>query len=84
MKVTAEKNPLVSIILGVYNQEKYVRKAIESILEQSYQNIEIIILNNGSTDNSAMIINEYSTNPRIKILSYIQNMSIGITMNCWG
>ena len=46
------KNEKISIIIPVYNTEKYVEKSINSILNQSYKNIELIIINDGSTDNS--------------------------------
>ena len=50
------KNEKISIIIPVYNTEKYVEKSINSILNQSYKNIELIIINDGSTDNSEKII----------------------------
>ena len=46
---------LVSVIVPVYNGEKYLRLCIESIINQSYKNIEIILINDGSTDNSGRI-----------------------------
>lgn len=59
--------PLVSVILPVYNQEKFIRKTIESILSQTFKEFELIILDDGSTDCSAQIIKEYqSKDPRIK------------------
>ena len=51
-------NPLISIIVPVYNGEKYIEKCIDSILKQDYHNIEIIIVNDGSKDNSKKIIEE--------------------------
>lgn len=48
-----------SFIVPVYNTEKYLRKCIDSILNQTYDNFELIIVNDGSTDNSKNIINEY-------------------------
>src|SRR6185437_3911712 len=52
-------HPLVSVIIPCYNAEKYIGQAIESILNQTYKNFEIIIINDGSTDQSADIINNY-------------------------
>jgi len=54
------KEPVVSIVMTVYNREKYLKEAIESVLNQSYQNIELIIVNDGSTDNSEKIVKSFS------------------------
>ncbi len=51
---------LVTIIIPVYNVEKYLNKCIESILDQSYKNLEIILVDDGSTDNSGKILDEYA------------------------
>ncbi len=59
-------NPLISIVLPVYNVEKYVAEALQSLLAQSYQNLQIIVINDGSTDNSENIIQTF-TDPRIEI-----------------
>ncbi|MFE4712061.1 glycosyltransferase family 2 protein [Paenibacillus sp. NPDC056722] len=53
------ENEKVSIIIPVYNTKNYVRRAIESILNQSYKNIELIIVDDGSTDGSSAICDEY-------------------------
>lgn len=50
------ESPLVSIVMPVYNRERYVEESIRSALHQTYRNIEIIVVNDGSTDNSLQII----------------------------
>ncbi|NVJ92573.1 MAG: glycosyltransferase [Methylocystaceae bacterium] len=54
------KRPLVSIITPVYNGEKYIAETIESVLAQNYENIEYIIIDDGSSDNSLTIVEKYS------------------------
>ena len=52
--------PFISVIMPVYNREKYLREAIESILHQTYENFELIIADDGSTDGTAPIIHDYA------------------------
>ena len=54
------KNSLVTLIMAVYNGEKYLKFCLESICSQTYRNFELIIINDGSTDNSGNICNEYA------------------------
>ena len=49
-------NPEISIIVPVYNVEKYLRRCIDSILNQSFKNFELILVDDGSTDNSLSLI----------------------------
>lgn len=64
------ENVLISIIIPVYNVEKYVRRCLDSITLQTYTNLEIIIVNDGSTDNSKNICEEYvSKDNRIKMIN---------------
>lgn len=61
---------LISIIIPVYNAEKYINRCIKSIVNQSYQNLEIIIVNDGSTDDSLSICETLATQDnRIKVIS---------------
>ena len=60
----------VSIIISVYNVEKYLKKCLDSVVNQTLRDIKIICVNDGSTDGSADILNEYaSKDPRIKIIN---------------
>ena len=52
-------NELISIIVPVYNVEEYLRQCLDSILNQTYQNFECLLINDGSPDNSAEICREY-------------------------
>ncbi len=54
-----KKNPMVTISLPCYNHEKYIRESIESVLAQTYQDFELVIIENGSTDHCRDIIREY-------------------------
>lgn len=64
-----ENNPLVTVGLPVYNDENYVRLAIESIIKQTYKNWRAIIIDDGSTDNTLNIIKEYQADGRITLIS---------------
>ena len=60
---------LVSVIVPVYNVEKYVGDCIESLIRQSYKNIEIILVDDGSTDSSGQLCDVYATKDiRIKVI----------------
>ena len=61
------ENPLVSVIIPVYNCEKYIERCIFSLLEQTYKNIEIIVVDDGSTDQSGAICQKYSDNNLIYV-----------------
>ena len=66
----------VSVIVPIYNTEKFLRKCIESIVNQTLEEIEIILINDGSTDNSHIVCEEYSRKYPKKI-RYINNKNIG-------
>jgi len=73
---------LVSVVMPVYNSEKYVAEAIESILNQTYKNFEFIIINDASTDNSLDIIKNFAKkDKRIKLISNPKNYYISKSRN---
>lgn len=71
---------MISIIIPCYNTAQYIDKCLESILSQNYQDYEIIIINDGSTDNLLAVLDKYKENPKIKIFSY-QNQGVAQARN---
>ena len=72
-----ESKALISIIVPIYNVEKYLRQCLDSIQDQSYQNFECLLINDGSPDNSADICKEYvSKDPRFR---YIEKENGGVS-----
>lgn len=67
---------MISIICRCFNVNKYINKCIQSILDQSYQNFEIVCVNDCSTDNTLDILQKYKDD-RIKIISHNKNLGIG-------
>lgn len=67
---------LISIIIPIYNVEKYLNRCLDSVMKQSFQDIEIILVNDGSTDNSDNIIKSYLFDERIK---YIYQKNKGLS-----
>ena len=62
--------PLISMIVPVYNGENFIEKCIKSILDQSLKELQIIIVNDGSNDNTAAVLEKYeSSDPRVKIIT---------------
>ena len=74
---TKMDSDLVSIIMPAYNSERYIGEAIESVLNQSYENWELIIVSDGSTDNTESIIKTYvAITPKISLISLVENMGV--------
>lgn len=64
-----KEQPLISVIVPVYNVEKYLKKCVNSITSQTYENLEILLVDDGSTDSSGQICNEFEKNDaRIKVI----------------
>jgi len=75
-------HPIVSILMPVYNAEKYLREAVESILTQTLSDFELIILNDGSSDASHSILSEYQAkDARIVYRNFTQNRGLPSVLN---
>ena len=68
--------PKVSIVIPVYNVEKYLRECLDSVIKPTLQDIEIICVNDGSTDNSLQILKEYS------LKGILPTRDLYISINC--
>lgn len=72
---------LISIIIPVYNVEKYLEKCLDSVIHQSYENIEIILVNDGSTDTSGEICKKYSEKDKRIVLFNQENAGLSAARN---
>lgn len=71
--------PLISVIIPVYNVEKYLRQCLDSVINQTYKNIEIICVDDCSTDSSPEILKEYAD--KITIIKNPKNLGLGLSRN---
>ena len=71
-------NKKVSVIVPVYNAEKHLKKSLDSIINQSYENLEIIIIDDGSSDKTKEIIKKYASNDK-RIIPYYSEINQGVS-----
>lgn len=82
MNTETTYNPLISIIIASYNYGRYLEKNLNSIVNQTYNNIEIIVIDDGSTDNSVEIIKKFAdADNRIKFLQHPNNANLGLSFS---
>jgi glycosyltransferase involved in cell wall biosynthesis len=82
MKPDQTTRPKVSVIIPIYNTAPYLRRCLDSVCGQTLRDIEIICVNDGSTDNSLDILNEYAAkDKRIRVLSFSKNRGAGAARN---
>lgn len=75
------KQPLISVIIPVYGVEKYISQCLESVINQTYNNLEIIVINDGTKDRSAEIAKEYAAkDSRIKVYDF-KNGGLSVARN---
>jgi len=81
MNKIMNNNKLISVIIPVYNVEKYLRQCLNSVISQTYRNLEIILIDDGSTDNSWKICDEYAKkDERIKVF-HQKNLDLSAARN---
>lgn len=74
--------PAISVVMPVYNTKDYVAKAIQSILDQTFSDFEFLIIDNGSTDGSGTIINQFAQkDARIRVIRNEKNVFIAEARN---
>ncbi len=82
MRHTSKQEPLISVILPVYNAEKYLTEALESLRYQTYSHFEVIAIDDASSDGSYKILQKYSRlDPRFRIFHHQINQKIAKTLN---
>lgn len=79
--IDSENNILVSVIIPVYNIEKYLKRCVDSVINQTYKNLEIILIDDGSTDNSGTICDDLALNDNRIIVIHHNNQGPSIARN---
>ena len=75
-------NPLVSIITPTFNSQEFIKQSIDSILDQTYKNWELVLVDDASTDNTIKVINSYiSKHPNIYLIKNTTNQGAGVSRN---
>ena len=74
------KDPFFSVVISVYNKQDYVQETLESVYSQSYQNFELLIVNDGSTDRSLSVLSKYKDRPQTTLYT-ISNQGVSHARN---
>lgn len=75
------REPLISVIIAIYNPGKYLKACLDSIVNQTYENLEIILVDDGSTDNSLAVCKEYAEKDSRIIVHHKENSGVSATRN---
>ncbi len=77
-----KREPMVSVVMPVYNRENYVKEALDSVLNQSFQDFEIVVVDDGSTDKTPQILAQYAEKDnRIRVFTHETNCGVGCARN---
>ncbi len=77
-----QNKKLVSVVMPAFNAARYVAEAIESVLSQSYGNLELLVIDDASTDNTAEVISPYLLDTRVKLIRLENNGGVANARNC--
>src|SRR3989344_8977423 len=77
---STSNTPPITVLLSVYNDSRFLKSAIESILNQTFSDFEFLVINDASTDNTAEIINSFS-DPRLKTITNSHNLGLTKSLN---
>lgn len=75
------ESPLISVIVPVYNVESYLDACLNSIKQQTYQNLEIIVVEDCSTDSSSIVLQPHLTDERVKLIQHAKNSGLSAARN---
>lgn len=78
--MTEGSTPDISVVMPVYNAKAYVAEALQSVLDQTYRNFELLVIDDGSTDDSRAVIQRFH-DPRVVIAENLQNVGVVATLN---
>ena len=73
--------PLVSVVIPLYNRENTIQRAVDSILNQTYTNIEVLVVDDGSTDASVKMLEKYQKDKRVKVFLQGTNKGANVARN---
>jgi cellulose synthase/poly-beta-1,6-N-acetylglucosamine synthase-like glycosyltransferase len=79
--IISDFHPRVSVVKTVYNEGKFLRASVDSIFAQTFPDLEFIIVDDGSTDGTTNIVNEYK-DERIKLTRNVHNRGVSFSTNC--
>ena len=81
MKEKSYTVPAISVVVPVYNSEQFIKDCIDSILGQTFQDFELILIDDASTDSTWEICTQYSNNPHVRLYSHEMNRGSSVTKN---
>jgi glycosyltransferase involved in cell wall biosynthesis len=81
IRKNTQKIGLISVIMPVYNEERYLDNSIKSILKQTYQNLELLVINDNSNDNTLKVAQKYTRDPRVRIFTIKKKIGIAKCLN---